>query len=70
MSVYKIQIAPGLSQKMKLQKLTYANEQEAIKYLTKTFEQNQIEFRIAKKENKKCFLNESGGELAAVVPVR
>ena len=70
MSVYKIQIAPGLSRIIKLQKLTYANEQEATKNLTKAFEKNKIEFSIVKKENKKCFLNEYDGELAAVVTVR
>jgi hypothetical protein len=68
MSVGKIQIAPWLYQKIRLGKTTYTSEQEAIDALTKALEQNEIELSIVKKGNKTSFLNESGGELATIVP--
>ena len=50
--------------------LNNSKMEKTIQNLTKAFEKNKIEFSIVKKENKKCFLNEYDGELAAVVTVR
>ena len=69
MSVSKIQIAPWFYQKLNLGKTTYVNEQQAIDALTEALNRHGIKFSIVDNVNRKGFLNEFGGELAAVVPV-
>ncbi len=68
MDVHKIQIAPWLAQKLKLEMLTYPNKQNAVNALTEALVKNDFKFSIEDEGNKKRFFNESGGELAAVVP--
>ncbi len=68
MDVHKIQIAPWLMQKLELKKLTHPTKQQAIDALKEALVQNEFKFSIEDDGNKTRFLNESGGELAAVVP--
>ena len=67
MGVYKIQIATWLCQELKLETLTFVRKQQAINALTKAFKQKNIKFTVKDNGNKTLFLNESSGELAAVV---
>jgi uncharacterized protein YjgD (DUF1641 family) len=71
MGVYKIQIAPGVYDEIKkqLEKMTYVSKQEAIDSLTRAFEHEKIKFIVRDDGDKKVFLNQSGGEMAAVIPV-
>ena len=68
MGVYKIQIAPWLCQELKFKTLTFVSKQQAIDALTEAFMQKNIKFTVRNDGNKTLFLNESNGELAAVVP--
>jgi hypothetical protein len=68
MTVYKIQIPASLYSRLQLGKTNYLRKQEAIDVLVKAFQQSEITFVIREKEGKTVFLNESDGELAAVVP--
>jgi len=69
MSVYKIRIPASLYQQIKLGVTSYSDKQKAIQVLTEGFRQNDIKFNIVKEEDKVRFLNDSGGELAAIVPL-
>lgn len=68
MDVHKIQIAPWLAQKLKLEKLTYSTKKQSIDVLKEAFKENKYKFSVEDDGNKTRFLNESGGELAVVVP--
>jgi hypothetical protein len=68
MAIYKIHIPPSLYFQIGLGKTTYSQRQPAIDALVKGFEQAKMTFRIEENSEKIVFLNESGGELAAVVP--
>ncbi len=67
MSIYRIRIAPAVYHKIKPNQLTHTSEQLAIDALEKAFQENNIMFTIKADGSEKKFLNESGGELAAVV---
>lgn len=68
MDVHKIQIAPWLAQKLKLEKLTYSTKKQSIDVLKEALEENKFKFSVEDDGNKTRFLNESGGELAVVAP--
>ena len=68
MNVFKIVIGPSLYHRIKLGVTHYSDDQEAVDLLTEAFNQNDIKFSIMKEEETVRFLNESGGELAAIVP--
>jgi hypothetical protein len=67
MDIYHIRVAPATYQRISLKTLTYASEQQAIDVLEDAFQQKNIKFKFEAGESEKRFLNESGGELAAVV---
>ena len=68
MSVYKIQIAPSLYGQLELKLLTFSSEQQAIDTVKDALVKHDFKFTMQDDENKKRFLNESGGVLATVVP--
>jgi len=65
--VHKIQISGWLYQKLELETLTFKDQQSAINELEIAFEKHKMYYIIKNKDNKICFYNEHGGELAAVV---
>lgn len=68
MRIYKIRIAASLYQQLELKTSTFSNEQQAIDTVKAALEKNDIKFTMQDGNDKKIFLNESGGELAAIVP--
>ena len=65
--VYNIQVAPSLYQPLGLEKLTFVKEEEAIGSLTDSLKKMGITFTIKKDQGRKIFVNDAGGEIAAVV---
>lgn len=68
MNVCKVQIPSSLYSQLGLKTLTFLNEQQAIDAVKTALVKSNIAFTMQERENKKIFLNNSGGELAAVVP--
>lgn len=67
MGIYHIKIAPAIYQQIKLKTLSYASEQQAVDALEEALLQKDIKFKFEAGGCEKKFLNESGGELGAVV---
>ncbi|RJQ50874.1 MAG: hypothetical protein C4530_20915 [Desulfobacteraceae bacterium] len=66
--VFKIQIAPSLYQQLELKTTTFVEKQEAIEVLTDAFNKKEIFFSLKEKDNRTAFVNDTGGELAVIVP--
>lgn len=68
MNTFKIQIAPWLYEELKIGRTTYVEKPIAIDVLTEALNKNEIKFRIVHEKNRTCFLNESDGALAVIIP--
>ncbi len=67
MSVYRIVIALAVNSKINLARFSHPSEQEAVDELEKSLQEKGIEFKIESGGGEMKFLNEFGGEFAAVV---
>ncbi len=68
MHVYKVQIAASLYNQLGLRVLTFSNKQKAIDAVKTALLKAKITFTIREGENTMVFFNDSGGELATIVP--